>query len=234
MLVRMRIRHLAPSLAVAAVLALTGCATNAAPPAAAPAAPTTAPATTPAADDSTCEYLPGRTAARDVEAPAAEPSTTGPVTATMQTSVGPLTLTLDGERTPCTVSSLVSLASQGFYDDVDCHRLTTAGIFVLQCGDPSGTGAGGPGYTYADELDGTETYPAGTIAMANAGPNTNGSQFFLVYEDSMLPPYYTVFGTFDAASVDAIRAVAAEGTDDGQPDGTPKTAVTIQSIEISQ
>lgn len=212
------------------MLTLTGCATNAAQ-SGAPQA--TQPAAT-AASDGTCEYADGRQAVRDVQAPPATPAVADDVTAVIKTSVGDITVTLDGERTPCTVSSLVSLASQGFYDNVDCHRLTTAGIFVLQCGDPSGTGGGGPGYSYADELDGTETYPAGTLAMANAGPDTNGSQFFFVYEDSMLPPYYTVFGTFDATSVEALRAVAAEGTDDGQPDGAPKTPVTIHSIEVAQ
>ena len=105
----------------------------------------------------------------------------------------------------------MSLAEQGYFDDTTCHRLTTKGIFVLQCGDPTATGSGGPGYSFEDELDGSEKYPAGTIAMANAGPDTNGSQFFLVYEDTELPPSYTTFGTIDDAGLDVVEEVADAG-----------------------
>lgn len=101
---------------------------------------------------------------------------------------------------------------------------------MLQCGDPSATGMGGPGYRYADELDGTETYPAGTLAMANAGPDTNGSQFFLVYEGTRLPPAYTVFGMMDAAGIDLVRAVAAAGVG---PDGVaPASPVDITAVTL--
>ena len=93
-------------------------------------------------------------------------------------------ITLDPVRAPCTVHSFVSLADQGFFDETKCHRLVDSGIFLFQCGDPSGTGSGGPGYTFADELDGTESYTKGVVAMANGGANTNGSQFMLVYRDS--------------------------------------------------
>ncbi len=107
----------------------------------------------------------------------------------------------------------------GFYDDTQCHRLVDmGGIFVLQCGDPTGTGTGGPGYRFADETRPEDTYPAGTVAMANAGPNTNGSQFFLVYEDSVLPPNYTVLGRMDAESTGVVARIAAEGHG-GQPGG---------------
>ena len=129
---------------------------------------------------------------------------------TIGTTVGDLEATLDREKTPCTVNSFVSLAEQGYFDDVKCHRMTTAGIFVLQCGDPSGTGSGGPGYSFGDELDGTETYGAGTLAMANAGPDTNGSQFFIVYADSELPPAYAVFGHVDDAAVATVDAGCAK------------------------
>ena len=98
----------------------------------------------------------------------------------------------------------MSLATQGYFDGTICHRLTTleeSGIAVIQCGDPSGTGSGGPGYTFADETTGDEKYTAGVIAMANRGPDTNGSQFFIVYDDSPLPPDYTVFGSIDDASL---------------------------------
>ena len=151
----------------------------------------------------------------------------------METSAGTIGLTLDGATTPCTVNSFVSLAEQGYFDDTECHRLTTSGIFVLQCGDPSASGRGGPGYSYADELDGSETYPAGTLAMANAGPDTNGSQFFLVYADTKLPPSYTVFGQMDEAGLAVVEAIAAKGAVGGGGDGAPAEAVTISSISIS-
>jgi peptidyl-prolyl cis-trans isomerase B (cyclophilin B) len=152
----------------------------------------------------------------------------------IKTSVGELDADLDADRTPCTVNSFVSLAEQGYFDGTSCHRLTTEGIFVLQCGDPTGTGAGGPGYSFADELDGSETYGPGTLAMANAGPNTNGSQFFIVYGDSPLPPSYTVFGTVDEESVASVEDVAAVGSDNanGAGDGAPKKPVDISSVTV--
>ena len=103
---------------------------------------------------------------------------------------------------------------------------------MLQCGDPTGTGTGGPGYSFADELAGDETYPAGTLAMANAGPDTNGSQFFIVYDDTPLPASYTVFGTIDDAGLEVVRTVAQAGSDEtfGQGDGAPVTPVTIESV----
>lgn len=186
-----------------------------------------------------------------VSAPPATPSVHGTVQASIATSIGAIGLSLDASEAPCTVNSFASLATQGYFDKTSCHRLTTAGIKVLQCGDPSGTGSGGPGYSFADELAGAKalttdqtltqqagqtikTYPAGTIAMANAGPNTNGSQFFLVYADSPLPPAYTVFGSIDAAGVAAIAKAAQAGTDDsnGQGDGHPKTPVDITSVTV--
>jgi peptidyl-prolyl cis-trans isomerase B (cyclophilin B) len=110
--------------------------------------------------------------------------------------------------------------------------MTTAGIFVLQCGDPSGTGAGGPGYSFADELDGSETYGPGTLAMANAGPDTNGSQFFIVYADSPLPAAYAVFGAVDDAAVKTVEDVAKKGVDSETGDGAPNKEVTIQSVSV--
>lgn len=193
---------------------------------------TTSPTADATADAGTCEYAPAGQAAREVSAPPAEPTATGSQSATLHTSAGDIAVTLDGERTPCTVGSFVSLAEQQYFDDTECHRLTTAGIFVLQCGDPTGTGRGGPGYRFADELDGTETYPAGTVAMANAGPGTNGSQFFLVYDDTRLPPDYTVFGEMDAAGIEVVRQIAAAGAEGGAGDGPPATPVTITSVTI--
>ncbi|RLK52244.1 peptidylprolyl isomerase [Microbacterium telephonicum] len=219
----MRARLLAAAAAAGLLLTLTACAGQTEPAASAPAT-----TQTPAA--SGCTYAEAAGGVREVDAPPAEPTVSGEVSATLQTSAGELQLTLDADRTPCTVGSFVSLAEQGYFDGTTCHRLTTEGIFVLQCGDPSATGRGGPGYRYADELDGTETYPAGTLAMANAGPDTNGSQFFIVYEDTQLPAAYTVFGHVDESGVGVVRQVAAAGlADDGIAPATPVdiTAVTI-------
>jgi peptidyl-prolyl cis-trans isomerase B (cyclophilin B) len=179
----------------------------------------------------TCEYPSGGgQPAKDVEPPSGEPTATGDVDATISTSVGDIGVTLDAEAAPCTVNSFLSLADQGYYDDTPCHRLTTQGIYVLQCGDPTGSGAGGPGYSFPDELNGKEKYPAGTLAMANAGPDTNGSQFFMVYDDTQLPPAYTVFGTIDEAGLKVLGDVAAKGTSNGSPDGPPKEKVQIESV----
>ncbi|MET0812317.1 MAG: peptidylprolyl isomerase [Microbacterium sp.] len=181
-----------------------------------------------------CEYVESAGAVKEVAFPDATGEASGTVQATLQTNVGDIPLTLDADRTPCTVGSFVSLADQGYFDGSPCHRLTTSGIFVLQCGDPSGTGRGGPGYRYADELDGSETYPAGTVAMANAGPDTNGSQFFLVYEDTQLPPSYTVFGEISPEGLDVVRAIAADGVSDGGGDGAPASAVTITGVTLER
>jgi len=159
----------------------------------------------------------------------------------MITSIGRIGLSLDAAKAPCTVNSFVSLARQGFFDKTQCHRLTeaaTTGIAVLQCGDPTGTGSGGPGYSFPDELTGHDHYGKGVLAMANSGPNTNGSQFFLVYGDSSAldqQPNYTVFGSVDRAGVAAIAKIAAKGTDNsnGQGDGHPKVPVRISKVSIS-
>lgn len=189
-----------------------------------------------------CSYPPSGQAAKKVSAPPTSPVYNGPVQASIKLSAGEVPITLDGKGAPCTVNSFESLAKQKYFDDTPCHRLVTAGIYVLQCGDPSGTGSGGPGYSFADELttaqalkddpagQGAKTYPAGTLAMANAGPGTNGSQFFIVYADSPLPPAYTVFGTVSAAGLGVVKAIAAKGTADGSGDGAPKTAVKVQSV----
>lgn len=179
-----------------------------------------------------CSFVPDGEAAKEVDLPPDHATETGDVEATIATSQGDLHVTLDGAGAPCTVTSFVSLAEQGYFDDTPCHRLTTQGIFVLQCGDPLGQGYGGPGYTVPDEFDGSETYPAGTLAMANTGaPDTGGSQFFIVYDDTQLPPAYTVFGTVDSDGVAAVQTVAAAGS---QPpgDGAPTLPVTITGVTI--
>jgi peptidyl-prolyl cis-trans isomerase B (cyclophilin B) len=183
-----------------------------------------------------CDYpTDGQDPAREVEAPDAEAQAEGTIPATITTNFGDIGLTLDAASTPCTVNSFVSLAEQGFYDDTPCPRIgDQEGFGILQCGDPTGTGAGGAGYSFADELSGDETYPAGTLAMANAGPDTNGSQFFLVFRDSQFPPSYTVFGTIDEAGLKTIDAIAAEGNDGAHPagGGTPNKDVTIEKVTV--
>jgi peptidyl-prolyl cis-trans isomerase B (cyclophilin B) len=188
-------------------------------------------ATTKASDagGGACTYTSTGDAAKKVDPPPGDPAPAESLTIT--TNRGDIRATLNTAKAPCTTGSFTSLAQQGYFDGTKCHRLTTDGIFVLQCGDPTGTGSGGPGYSFADELDGKETYPAGTLAMANAGPDTNGSQFFIVYADTSLPPSYTVFGKIDAAGLAVVTAIAKAGTSDGGPDGAPKQAVTIESVK---
>jgi peptidyl-prolyl cis-trans isomerase B (cyclophilin B) len=171
------------------------------------------------------------------------PTDPAQVSASMSTNQGNIGLQLDNAKSPCTVNSFASLAQQGFFNDTPCHRLTTSeGLAVLQCGDPTGQGTGGPGYQFANEyptdqfqpddpkLQQPVVYPRGTIAMANAGPGTNGSQFFLVYKDSQLPPNYTVFGTIDQTGLATLDKIAAAGTADGGQDGKPKNDVQVKSI----
>ncbi len=216
------------ALAASALLLLAGCAggttTEPAPGASAPSEGSVS---------GECSYPASGQPAVDVTPPAeGTDQPTGEVQAVLQTSAGDIPLTLNGERTPCTVESFVSLAQQQYFSNTECHRLTTSGIFVLQCGDPTGTGRGGPGYRFDDELDGGETYPAGTVAMANAGPGTNGSQFFLVYEDTKLQPNYTVFGTMSPEGLAVVQSIAAAGTAGGAPDGAPANPVTITGVTV--
>ena len=187
-------------------------------------------------ETTTCEYpSDGQEPARKVEAPDTQAPAEGTIAATITTNFGDIGLTLDAETTPCTVNSFVSLAEQGFYHDTPGPRIgDQEGFGILQCGDPTGTGAGGAGYSFADELSGDETYPAGTLAMANAGPDTNGSQFFLVFRDSQFPPSYTVFGTIDEAGLKVLDAIAAEGNDNSNPagGGAPNKEVTIEQVTV--
>ncbi|MFF7338310.1 peptidylprolyl isomerase [Streptomyces sp. NPDC008163] len=165
-------------------------------------------------------------------------------TMSLKTSQGDIAFTMDASKTPHTTNSFKSLADKKFFDGTKCHRLTTENIYVLQCGDPKGDGSGGPGYTIPDEnltalgkagAEGSVTYPAGTVAMANTGqPHTGGSQFFLVYKDSKLPPTYTPFGTMDAKSLKAVQAVGKAGVDGGGPDGAPKKAVNISKLTVDK
>lgn len=180
---------------------------------------------------------------KDVGEPdnAGQVPTTGTVTVTVKTSDGDIPITLDRGKAPCAVHSTLFLVEKKFYDSGSCHRLTSAATLkVLQCGDPTGTGAGGPAYGYATEEptglppsgQGTVVYPAGIVAMANKGPGTdsNGSQFFLVYADSTLPASYAVLGTFDTTGKETVGKITARGTQDGGDDGRPKTPVSISTV----
>lgn len=185
----------------------------------------------PAAEGECAYPSDGNPAVEGVEPPAADPTVEGEVDVTITTSAGDIAAVLDADRTPCTVGSFVSLLEQGYFDGTECHRLTTQGIFVLQCGDPTATGTGGPGYTIPDELTGDETYPAGTLAMAKTPyPDSGGSQFFMVYEDTPLPPEYTVFGTIDKAGIEVLQGIAEEGTATGAGDGPPATPVVLEAV----
>src|SRR4051812_12953386 len=230
----MRSRHLAglAGLTIVAVLTLSGCSgSDSDSGTATDPGPSTSPSTSPSTTGTACDYTTGGSpASKEVDPPPATATATGKVSVTIATSVGDLAAELDADATPCTVNSFVSLAQQGYFDDTSCHRLTTSGIAVLQCGDPTGTGSGGPGYSFPDELSGDETYPAGTLAMANAGPDTNGSQFFMVYGDTPLPPSYTVFGHLDPAGTKVVEKIAAKGTAEGGPDGAPATPVIITGV----
>jgi serine/threonine protein kinase len=195
-----------------------------------------------------CEYP----TSADAGNPATTPRTgqvatqPAPIDLDIVTNRGKIGLKLANNESPCTVRSFISLAQQKFFDGTHCHRLTTSpGLSVLQCGDPTGDGTGGPGYQFADEYPADQfprgdpalkrpvRYPRGTLAMANVGPNTNGSQFFLVYRDSQLPPAYTVFGTIDATGLATLDKIAAAGVAGGGEDGPPGTPVTITSARLS-
>jgi peptidyl-prolyl cis-trans isomerase B (cyclophilin B) len=173
--------------------------------------------------------------------PAIAIDTSASYTATINTNCGPITLKLDAAAAPHTVNSFVFLAEHHYFDHVTCARLVNSGLFLLQCGDPTGTGSGGPGYTFGNEnlgafgkagSDGSVTYPAGTIAMANTGqPDSNGSQFFLVYKNSPLAPSYTPFGTI-TGGLSTLQAIGAAG-DDGSNSaggGKPNQPVVMNSV----
>ncbi|HWC35986.1 MAG TPA: peptidylprolyl isomerase [Mycobacteriales bacterium] len=154
-------------------------------------------------------------------------------TATIVTNCGTIVVSLDGKHAPHTVNSFAFLARKGYFTNTPCHRLTTSGIYVLQCGDPTGTGTGGPGYTIPDENLNGATYPAGTLAMANTGqPHTGGSQFFFVYQNTDLPPQYTPFGTV-TQGLDVLRRIAAAGSNP-PGDGSPVQPVVIESFTVAK
>jgi len=158
-----------------------------------------------------------------------------PRTITFATNCGDIVVTTVGAKAPITITQLATLARGGYFNDSLCHRLTTKGLFVLQCGDPTATGAGGPNFTYRDENLPTESlnnYPAGTVAMANSGPGTNGSQFFLVFADTTLGANYTIWGTI-TQGLEIVKAIAKAGVKGGGADGTPNQPISIKRVTVS-
>ena len=199
----------------------------------------------PAGLGANCQYPAAAPAGKKVDPPKTGKVPTDPATVSvsMATDQGNIGLILNNAEAPCTVNSFASLAQKGYFNDTVCHRLTTApSLGVLQCGDPTGSGSGGPGYQFANEYPTNQyptgdpalgkpvLYPRGALAMANAGPNTNGSQFFLVYKDSQLPPNYTVFGTIDSTGLATLDKIAKAGVSGGGEDGKPATEVKVKSV----
>ncbi len=210
------------------------------PAATASGSPTPSPSAT---DGAGCSYSKTETAAaKDVGLPtydvAEAKSYRTPFTATLVTDQGDITIDMAAGEAPCTTNSFRHLATSKYFDATSCHRLTTKSILVLQCGDPTGSGAGGPGYQFAEEnlpQDAEKNYPAGTVAMANAGAGTNGSQFFLVYGDTTLPPDYTIIGTI-TEGLDVVKMVAKAGSDNANADGDgkPLQPITIDRVRIGK
>ena len=194
-------------------------------------------ASTQAEPATTCSYQGSGTAARNVGLPPAKPDSKAGYQATIHTNRGDVVVNLLNSKATCTVNSFVHLAAKDYFSNTHCHRLTTSGgLFVLQCGDPTGTGSGGPGYTFANENLAGARYTAGTLAMAHSSaPNSNGSQFFIVYKNSQLAPNYTPFGQV-VKGLGIIQNVAKAGSDNanGAGDGHPKEKVVIESVTIKK
>ena len=174
-------------------------------------------------------------AAPAVELPNAGITESNKASITFTTNQGEIVIETTPSLAPLTVNAMAALAQKNYFDNTICHRLTTEGIFVLQCGDPTGTGTGGPGFNIPDENlpEAVENnYPAGTVAMANAGPGTSGSQFFLVYQDTTLGPDYTIWGSI-TSGLDILQTIASAGVVDGGADGAPLTGVTIESTKVT-
>ena len=149
-------------------------------------------------------------------------------TATIDTNHGEIVIELDPVRSPQTVNNFIFLARDGYYDGVIFHRVIEN--FMIQGGDPTGTGSGGPGYKFRDEIEGPGTYSRGTVAMANAGPNTNGSQFFICHTDVGLPHSYTIFGKV-SSGMDAVDSIATTPTDRSD---RPDDEVVINKVTIGE
>ncbi len=155
-----------------------------------------------------------------------------PKTFTLATNCGNIVITTVGKKAPQTLTQLATLAKGRYFDATLCHRLTTQGIFVLQCGDPSASGMGGPGFNYKDENlppAVVNNYPEGTVAMANSGPGTNGSQFFLVFANTSLPSGYTIWGKI-TQGLDIVKTIAKAGVKGGGADGSPAQIIAITKV----
>jgi peptidyl-prolyl cis-trans isomerase B (cyclophilin B) len=206
---------------------------SAAPSASASASASASPQAEPA---TTCSYPASGTASRTVGTPPAKPDYKAAYQATIRTNRGDVVINLLNSKATCTVNSFVYLAAKNYFNGTRCHRLTTVSpLYVLQCGDPTGTGSGGPGYKFNNENLAGAKYTQGTIAMANSGPNTNGSQFIIVYKNSTLAPSYTPFGEV-VKGLGIIQNVARAGSDNanGSGDGHPKEKVVIESVTIKK
>ena len=218
----------------------TGTSTTPKPSASATPSPTPSPTPSTVAEPAThCTYTSNPPAARKVNFPPATPDYKASYAATITTNRGPIVIDLLNSKATCTVNSFVSLAKQGFYNNTPCPRLSSsASPYMLQCGDPTGKGSGGPGYEFGSENLTGATYPAGTLAMANESgvPDSNGSQFFLVYQNSSLPADYTPFGKI-VSGLNILQNVGKRGY--GPPlssggGGAPKESVEIESVTIKQ
>jgi peptidyl-prolyl cis-trans isomerase B (cyclophilin B) len=224
-----------------------------------PSASPTASATAVAEPAHHCSYTATTPVAKKVSFPSAAPDYTASYQATINTNLGMITFNLLNSKATCTVNSFVHLAEAGYFDNTQCHRIVTSGIYVLQCGDPYATattkldcsssskiGTGTPGYKFASENLTKATYPAGTVAMANEGSaDTNGSQFFIVYQDSTSElnasngPSYTPFATV-SSGLDIVQNVAKKGyacqyVVSGQSEGgAPKEKVIVDSVTIKK
>lgn len=178
-----------------------------------------------------CAYTKVAPVSRWVGLPVFDP--VKPYTARLRTTQGRIEFRALTDKAPCTTYSFRFLAQRRYFDRTHCHRSTTQRIFVLQCGDPTGAGGGAPGYRFPDENLAGATYPAGTVAMANAGPDTNGSQFFFVWKDTKLSPAYTPFGRV-TKGLDVLRAIGEAGNDEqnNPGDGYPRRYVEFHRIQV--
>jgi len=190
--------------------------------------------TTPTTPTTPCSYPTSGTAAKPVDPPAnLQPLNSGTVQSTIVLNGQDVPVTLNRAPAPCGVNAFLSLAQQGFFDNSDCYRLTASQqLNILQCGDPTGKGNGGPGYSFATEAAQDATYPAGTVALANAGSDTNGSQFFIVYGPTTLAPSYTILGTVTGDGMSVVNAIAAKGVQKGAQDGPPVQQATIAKVTV--
>lgn len=233
-------RMIASTAAVAAVLTISACADDPEPTSASPASASTPADNAPSTGSIDCAPAPAiPTEVPTFRATQAPPATApDKVTVRMVTNCGPITFELNGADAPQSVASFLLLGEGDFWSDSPCHRLVDGGIHVLQCGDPTSTGRGGPGYTFGIEnapADGM--YPRGSIAMARTqDPNSNGSQYFIVFADTTLPMDgggYSIFGTV-TDGMDIVDYIAAAGVDGGGVEGMPAQPISILDVELEE